>query len=155
MVDASDRRAALIAPRRGQEAALNTALQAQFGLELPAMGAFATQGDYLLARIAPHQALLFASAPPFAAAEAGLRGVADVIDLAEARTGAVIAGPDARRRMQTLVPIDLRAPAMAAGRCAQTILAHMSVLVLQLDDAPTYALFCASSYRDSFLHALG
>ena len=155
MVEPRDRPAALIVPRRGQDVATDAGLRAAFGLGLSEMGAFTTSGDWLLARVAPHQALLFGGAAPFAAADQALRGAADVIDLSDARIGAVIAGADARRRMRTLVPIDLRPPSMAAGRCAQTIMAHMSVLVLQLDETPTYELHCAASYRESFLHALG
>ena len=150
-----DRPGALITLERGHGAETDTAFRARFGLGLPEMGAFTTAGEWLLARGAPDRAFLFGPEAPFAAAEAALQGVAGVIDWSDARTGALVTGPDARRLMRALLPIDLRPPAMAPGKCAQTVMTYMSVLVLQLDDAPTYELHCASSYRESFWRALG
>lgn len=154
MAELGNRAYAAIAPRSGQEAAVARALHAHFGLAAPDMGAFVQAGGTILARVAPHQFLAMRDGDGlFAALEPALRGVAGVFDLSDARTGFVIAGPEAPARLRLLLPIDLRS--LAPGRCAQTIMAQLTVLVCQMDAAPTYELHCARSYRSSFLHALG
>jgi heterotetrameric sarcosine oxidase gamma subunit len=50
--------------------------------------------------------------------------------------------------------IDLHPLVFAVGQCALTSVAHMSALVIQVDDAPSYDLFVARSLARSFAHAI-
>ncbi len=153
MVELKERTSALIAPRRGKERALAAVLDERFGLKLPEMGAFARAEGGVLARTAPHQLMAMRDgAGLFAELEGALGSVAGVFDLSDARTAVRLTGPEARTRLRGLLPTDLRA--LQPGRCVQTVVALLTVLVCQTDDAPTYELSCATSYRGSFLRAL-
>ncbi|HYZ64950.1 MAG TPA: hypothetical protein VE650_21055 [Acetobacteraceae bacterium] len=136
---------ALIAPRRGQEAAV----AARLGRELPAMGRFTEADGMRLIRTAPHQVLAMREGTGlFAGLEAALAGVAGVFDLSDARVGLVMTG----ERLRRLAPVDLRA--LGPGGCAQTLVEQLGVLILQRD-ATTYEVHCPASYRASFERALG
>ena len=153
MVEIDGRTSALIAPRRGEEGALAGTLKERFGLELPEIGSFARAEGFTLARTAPHQLMAMRDGDGlFAELEAALGGVAGVFDLSDARIAVRLTGPEARTKLRGLLPTDLRA--LQPGRCVQTVIALLTVLVCQIDDAPTYELSCATSYRGSFLRAL-
>ena len=148
MLELKERCTALIAPRPGRDAAVAAAL----GVALPGMNRFIQASGMLLARIAPHQVLAMRDQPGlFEELEAALAAEAGVIDLSDARTGVTLRGPGARERLMALLPVDL--DSMRQGCCAQTVMSHMAVLVCQVDDAPTYEVQCATSYRGSFLRA--
>ncbi len=153
MVEIEGREHALIAPRRGQAGALAEAVRARFGLQVPEPGACAVVDGLWLARTAPHQLLAMRDGEGlFEALEGALGGVAGVFDLSDARAGVRLSGPEVRRRLRSLIPIDMRG--WTPGRCAQTVMAHLPVLVCQVDDAPSFELYCARSYAGSFLRAL-
>ena len=157
MVELHERTTALIALRPGREAALAEALRSHFGLALPAMGAFTQAHGLLLARAAPHQMLAMrdgTAATLLEELQTALGEQAGIIDLSDARIGVRIAGPRARERLASLLPIDLHPAALRPGACAHTVMAHIGVLVLLLDDAPTFEVQCARSYAGSFLRAL-
>ncbi len=149
----------LIALRDGRDTALATAL-AGMGLALPKMGHFTEAGGLLLARTAPMQLMAMRPGPdaplldelaPLTAADAD--PCAELIDLSDARSGLRLDGPAARARLACLVPIDLHPARFGPGRCAQTIAAHMSVLVLAL--APdVYELQGSRSYAGSLARAV-
>ena len=155
MVEIRDRCAAMLAPRRGREQAMTAALHGRFGLDVPGMNRFTQSGGLLLTRTAPHQLLAMRDEPGlFQALDEALGEDGGVIDLSDARTGVIISGPGARDRLMRLLPIDVHESVLHQGVCAQTVMAHLTVLVLQLDDTPTFELQCAASYRDSFLRAV-
>ncbi len=152
MVELGARDTALIAPRPGRAAAVAAALQDRFGCTMPGMGEFTRSANLILARTAPHQIMAMRDEPGlFDALEAALAGEAGVIDLSDARIGVVLSGPSARERLMGLLAVDLAA--MRPGRCVQTVMAHIGVLVFQVDGAPTYEVQCSTSYRSSFLRA--
>ena len=154
MVEPRDRHAALIAPRKGREDELSALLLDRFGLTVPGMSAYTEQGGMVLARTAPHQFLAMRDEPGLAQAlQAALGEAAGVIDLSDARSGLMLSGPRARDVLSGLAPVDLHPSAMHAGRCVQTVMAHMTVLVLQLDDAPSYEVYCPTSYQGSLKRA--
>ena len=154
MVELEDRTSALIAPRRGQDGALAAALGERFGVKLPEMGEFARAEGFMLARTAPHQLMAMRDgAGLFAELEAALGGVAGVFDLSDARIAVRLAGtggadPAARPAA------DRSAGACSLAGASRPSSALLTVLLCQVDDAPTYELSCATSYRGSFLRAL-
>lgn len=157
MLEAVEREAAAIIPRPGGMAALAEALLTGFGIELPSLGRWVASRRLTLARTAPHQMLALrdgAGNGLFEELEAALGAHAGVVDLSDARAAVRLQGPRARDLLARLLPLDLHPRAMQAGHAASTLAAHIGVLVLQLDDAPSYELLCQRSFGDSLLRAL-
>jgi len=77
-----------------------------------------------------------------------------VVDQSHGRCGLRLSGEHARKVMAKNTSIDLHPLAFAPGQCALTAVAHMSALVIQVDDAPSYDLFVARSLVRSFAHAI-
>ena len=80
--------------------------------------------------------------------------LAAVIDQSHGRCGLRLSGKHARAVMAKNCAMDLHPRAFKAGNCALTSVAHMSTLVVQLDDTPSYDLFVARSLARSFVHAI-
>ena len=79
--------------------------------------------------------------------EAALRGRGAVtVDVSDQRTVLELAGARAREILATGCSIDLHPRAFGPGRCVQTLFARAGVIVLQLDDAPTYRLLVRRSF---------
>ena len=79
---------------------------------------------------------------------------AAVIDQSHGRCGLRLSGKHARAVMAKNCAIDLHPRAFKTGNCALTPVAHMSALVVQVDDTPCYDLFIARSLARSFAHAI-
>lgn len=152
MADLVERTTALVALRPGRDVA---AALAGMGVSLPPVGRFVETGGLLLARIAPHQLLAMRAGAdvPLLDELAPLDGLAGIIDLSDSRVGVRIAGPDARTALCALVPLDLHASNFAPGHCAPTLMAHLSVLLLQTGP-DEYEVQCGRSFAGSFLRAV-
>ncbi len=79
---------------------------------------------------------------------------AAVLDQSHGRCGLRLSGKHARAVMAKNCAIDLHPRAFKTGNCALTPVAHMSALVVQVDDTPCYDLFIARSLARSFAHAI-
>jgi sarcosine oxidase subunit gamma len=77
-----------------------------------------------------------------------------VVDQSHGRCALRLSGAHARKVMAKNTSIDLHPIAFAPGQSALTAVAHMSALVIQVDDAPSYDLFVARSLARSFTHAV-
>lgn len=145
MAEWIERTTALIALRPGRTPAL----------DLPPMGRFTERDGLLLARAAPHQIYAMRAGVTDLLPElAPLCDGAGLIDLSDARVGVRIAGPDARDRLAYLIPLDLHPDRFAPGQCAQTLMAHMTVLLLQTGP-DAYEIQCGRSFHASFARAVG
>ena len=80
--------------------------------------------------------------------------IAAVVDQSHGRCGLRLSGKHARRVMAKNTSIDLHPLSFGPGQCALTAVAHMSALVIQVDDEPSYDLFVARSLARSFTHAI-
>ena len=80
--------------------------------------------------------------------------LAAVVDQSHGRCGLRLSGSRAREVMAKNTAIDLHERAFQPGQCASTSVAHMSAMVILLDDTPTYDLFVARSLARSFVHAI-
>lgn len=152
-----ERSAAAIIPRRGAEAGLAGVLQEAFGLTSPAVGRWEKSDGMMLVRTAPHQVLALRDGSGdglFGMLDAALRPHADVIDLSDARAAVRIEGARAREVLTRLLPLDLHPRAMQPGCAGSTLAAHIGVLVLQLDDRPSYELLCQRSFAGTLTRAL-
>jgi heterotetrameric sarcosine oxidase gamma subunit len=77
-----------------------------------------------------------------------------VVDQSHGRCALRLSGTHARKVMAKNTAIDLHPLAFGPGKCALTSVAHMSALVIQVDDSPSYDLFVARSLARSFAHAI-
>ena len=80
--------------------------------------------------------------------------LAAVVDQSHGRCGLRLSGSHARTVMAKNCAIDLHPQAFKAGNCALTQVAHISALLVQVDDTPSYDLFVARSLARSFTHAI-
>ena len=77
-----------------------------------------------------------------------------VVDQSHGRCGLRLSGKHARKAMAKNTSIDLHPLSFGPGQCALTSVAHMSALVIQVDDEPSYDLFVARSLARSFTDAI-
>jgi heterotetrameric sarcosine oxidase gamma subunit len=155
VVEAVERYAAAILPRRDGMEGLAEAVRTAFGIALPALGRWEGADDLVLVRTAPHQVLALSERDGlFGKLDAALGAHAGVVDLSDARVGVRIAGPGARERLGRLVGLDLHPSVTQAGSAASTLAGHIGVLVLQVDDAPGYEVLCQRSLATSLFRAL-
>ncbi len=80
--------------------------------------------------------------------------LAAVVDQSHGRCGLRLSGSHARTVMAKNCAIDLHPGAFKTGNCALAPIAHMSALLVQVDDTPSYDLFVARSLARSFAHAI-
>lgn len=65
-----------------------------------------------------------------------------------------VAGSAARKLLQRGAAIDFDPGVFSAGSVATTMIAHIGVIIWQVDDAPTYHLVVFRSFAHSFRHWL-
>lgn len=83
-----------------------------------------------------------------------LGDLASVTDVSDSYRVFRICGDGARRLLRRGVFIDLHPSAFAAGSVAVTLIAHIGVILRQIDDAPTYEIAVFRSFGESFRHWL-
>jgi methylglutamate dehydrogenase subunit D len=83
-----------------------------------------------------------------------LGSLASVADQSGAYLILRISGPEARTVLQRGAPVDLHPAAFGPGCVAVTVIAHIGVIIRQVDDAPAYEVAIFRSYAASFRHWL-
>lgn len=83
-----------------------------------------------------------------------LAGLASVSDQSSAYAVLRLSGPGARTVLQRGASIDFHRDVFQAGSVAVTVIAHIGVVIWQVDDAPTYDVFVFRSFAESFRHWL-
>lgn len=79
-----------------------------------------------------------------------LDGLASVADQSSAYSFWRLSGPRARLLLQRGAFLDFHPDCFRPGSVAATVIAHISVIIRQLDDEPSYELAVSRSYADSF-----
>ncbi|MFE5581254.1 sarcosine oxidase subunit gamma [Kitasatospora sp. NPDC056531] len=69
-----------------------------------------------------------------------------VVDVSANRTTLELTGPAARQVLEKGCSLDLHPRAFAPGRCAQTTVSKVNVVLHQLDEAPSYRLLVRGSF---------
>jgi heterotetrameric sarcosine oxidase gamma subunit len=154
VTEPSERTSALIKVLPGAEAELAAALGGM-GLTVPRIGCFTESGGLLLARTGSGELLAMREGVGVALMDelAPLRAVAGLVDLSEDRVGVRIAGEQAIARLARLLSVDLDPSRFGPGRCVATLMAHLSVLVLQ--HAPDeFELQCGRGHANRFVRAI-
>jgi sarcosine oxidase subunit gamma len=147
--------------RRGQAAVLAERFQAHFGISLPNAPRRIVAGDVAVVGLGPNTwlAIREQGGNDFALALGPLlAGSASVTDQSDAYIVLRVTGPGVREALAKLIPIDLHPRAFAVGQVAETIAAHMGVLLWRLEDAadglPVFELAVSRSLSVSFCQAL-
>src|SRR5262245_40140105 len=145
---------AIIAARQGRRRALSETALSRFAVDLPGLPRRVEGRDIAFIWTGPDQWL--AHGPPGKEpllAEA-FSGLAFVVDQSHGRALLRISGPRARDALAKGLAIDLHPRSFASGFVAATSVAHIAVLLWQLDDRPTYEFAIPRSYALNFWHWL-
>lgn len=131
----------------------SAAIGAALGVELRDGPCCSTGDGIALLGTGPGSWLAHADAAP-ADWAAGLRdrigALASVSDQSGGYAIFRLAGPGARTVLRRGASIDFDAAVFAAGAVATTVIAHIGVVIRQVDDAPTYDILLFRSFAGSF-----
>jgi methylglutamate dehydrogenase subunit D len=153
---------AIVTARRGMAAELAKRVHAM-GIVLPAGPRRVAQGSLAFLGIGPgrwlatldHGANTSQSCDAWTKSLAhDLTGCASVVDQTDGYAVLQIGGAKARATLAKGIAIDLHPRAFRAGDVAVTRIAHIGVMLWQLDDQPTYAVSVFRSLAGSFWHWL-
>lgn len=147
--------------RRDGSAALRQHFHARFGIALPEAPRRMTGSDVAVMGLGPGVWLASkeATGNDFAPVlKALLAGTASISDQSDAYVVLRLEGPGLREVLAKLVPIDLHERAFAPGDVAETLAAHIGVILWRLAndgaDLPVFELAVSRSYAASLYHAL-
>jgi methylglutamate dehydrogenase subunit D len=158
----SDDALAIVTARRGMAAELAKRVHAM-GIVLPSEPRREAQGSLAFLGIGPgrwlatldHGANTSQSCDAWARSLAhDLTGCASIVDQTDGYAVLQIGGAKARATLAKGIAIDLHPRAFRAGDVAVTRIAHIGVMLWQLDDQPTYAVSVFRSLAGSFWHWL-
>lgn len=95
------------------------------------------------------------AAPDFAETlQDGLAGLASVSDQSSSYSVQQLSGDGARTLLQRGAAIDFHPSVFGAGAAATTVIAHIGVILWQVDACPTFRVATFRSYAGSFRHWL-
>ncbi len=140
---------------RGQDAALAKRIMDQFGVELPFGPTRSASRGIAFVGIGPGTWLACSETadPNWAARLATtVSGLASVSDQSSGYAVLRIAGPAARDLLSRGAFIDFHPSVFAPGSAAVTTIAHIGVMLWQLDDSPAFEIALFRSYAKSFWH---
>jgi heterotetrameric sarcosine oxidase gamma subunit len=140
---------------RGDEAALAARVAQQFGIDLPSGATRSARSGTAFVGIGPGTWLACreASDPNWASELAAMvSGLASVSDQSSGYAVLRVTGPAARDLLSRGAFIDFHPSVFGPGSAAATTIAHIGVMLWQLDDAPTYDVALFRSYAESFWH---
>ena len=145
-----------ILARRGQAATLTQQFQAHFGIALPTAPRRVTSGDVAVLGLGPN---MWLAIHEFGLAlQPVVANSASITDQGDAYVALRLTGPAVREALERLIPIDLHPRVFAVGQVAETIAAHMGVLLWRLEDATdgssVFELAVPRSLSVSFCQAL-
>lgn len=138
----------------GQKERFRAAVEAALGLALPGTpNTAARAGEITVLWLGPDEWLVVAppggedrTARALLEALSGHR--AAVTEVGEARTVIAVSGPRARDVLAKGCTLDLHPRAFGPGRCAQSTLAGVDVIVHQTDEVPSYELYVPRSVAE-------
>ena len=146
-----------IAAVMARKGASHAAIGAVLGVELPDRAGAAFAQDRAVIGVGPGSWLAVQSAaqPDFAnGLAAALIGLASVSDQSSAYRVLRLSGADARTLLQRGLAIDLHPQSFGPGSAAASMIAHVGVILWQVDERPAYDIATFSSYAASFEHWL-
>jgi len=145
-----------VAVPNGHEAKLQAAIEAAYGVTLPAVGNSISSGDNLILRLARDQFwLLFEDTgerpEPTVRDAVGTAGY--IVDQSDGWAVARVSGPMCREALERICPLDLAPNAFEVRHVARTIMEHLSIIIhREAEDA--FLLLSPRSSANSFWHTL-
>ena len=136
------------------EDAFRAAAEAALGLTLPRTpNTSAAAGDRVALWLGPDEWLVVASTGGETEIAGDLRQALSgqataVTEVGEARTVISVSGPGARDVLAKGCTLDLHAREFEPGRCAQSTVGTVDVIVHQTDEIPTYELYVQRSFAE-------
>ena len=154
LVEITDLSLLSIAQPLGGRDALQKAVQATWGCDLPPLGKSALSADNLtrLICLGP-DAFMALSATDLGGIGAVFGDSGYITDQTDNWLILRLSGPLAIAALERICPVDLDADAMPPGRFARTVMEHLGAIVIR-QDATEFLLLSASSSAGSFLHAV-
>lgn len=146
---------ATIMVRAGRGAALAERIRALFGLAMPEGPARTAAGAVSMIGTGPGTWLLTqdGAAPDWASGVArDLEGLASVADQSSGYAVLQVSGSAARDLMSRGAFLDFHDDVFQPGSAAVTLIAHIGVILWQVDNAPSYEIALFRSYAASFWH---
>lgn len=146
-----------ISPRKDQHGRVSEILQRHQSMALPEPGFFNRNGDSTLLWAGYNQWML--AGPPATTMDVGtlaeeLEPWAALVEHGDGRAILRISGPSARDTLAKLCAVDLHPRRFTTGRCAATRLGHISALLHQTDDEPSFEIHVFRAFAASFYHEL-
>jgi sarcosine oxidase subunit gamma len=145
---------ATVAARRGKTEALDAAVRAAYGVDLPANSTVATGRGVAFMGTAPGQWFAVSESPANGAFADDLTqkldGLASITDQSDGRAVIRISGPRARDALAKGVPIDLHPAVFRTGSAATTVIGLIGAQIWQVDEAPTYDIAVFRGFAGSF-----
>ena len=145
---------AIVAARREQRQALRESALSGFAVNLPDLPRRVEGRDIAFIWTGPDQWLAQGAQRKEPLLAEVFSGLASVVDQSHALTLLRVTGPRARDALAKGLTIDLHPSAFATGFAAATNVAHIGIVLWQLDDRPTYEFAVPRSYALSFWHWL-
>ena len=146
-----------IATVMARKGATGAAIGAALGIVPPEGPHMATANALTMIGTGPQSWLVVKerAVPDFAnALSETLKGLASVSDQSSSYVVTRLTGSDARTVLQRGAPIDFHPDCFRTGSAATTMIAHIGVILWQIDDSPTYHVATFRSYAQSFQHWL-
>lgn len=158
-IQLSERRAAIaqVIGRKGQDAALRSAVAGALGLDLPPSGSSASNGSATAIWIAPETWLILRHGTP----DDGLAreliapcAAASISDQTWGKSIVRVSGARARDVLAKGCRVDLHPRVFAPGKSAVTPIAHIHAVLVQIDTKPTFDLIVPSTLARDFVEWL-
>lgn len=154
----ADRALVSIAVPQGGETALGQALMSTYGLEFPDVGSstVASATNVHLLGLQRDQVFVLAERSdedPVSAVVENLGNTAYCTDQSDSWAIVELSGPECRRVLERICPIDLDAERFSEGAVTRTLMEHLGVIILR-NGTDSFLLFSAASSARAFLHML-
>ena len=156
----SERRLAIaqVMGRKGQNLALQAAVNPALGLDLPRAGESAAKDATTAIWIAPDTWLVLREASPGDALARELMAAcgdaASIVDQSSGKSVVRLSGARARDVLAKGCRIDLHPRVFAPGKSAVTPIVHIHAVLMQVDAAPTFDLIVPSTLARDFVEWL-
>ena len=159
-IQLSERRAAIaqVMGRKGQDAALRSAVAGALGLDLPHSGSSASNGSVTAIWIAPEAWLILRHGTPDEGLAreliAACAATASISDQTWGKSIVRVSGARARDVLAKGCRIDLHPRVFGPGKSAVTPIAHIHAVLSQIDTKPTFDLIVPSTLARDFVEWL-
>ena len=150
-IEIAPRRLAAMLDVRGPARTVAAELQARYALEVSSNPNTASGSATRVLWLGPDEWLVVQGMAAAPIVENGTRDGVSVVDVSHGRAALRLRGANVRDALAKGCSLDLDARAFAPGRCAQTSIGRISV-ILDHVEPDVFDVYCSRSYAGSFWH---